>query len=1169
MTSTGAAHTATHRVSAAAMDDDGVLSQESRRKKKKRDSGVASWTTESTSVDPRASGAADGALATHGTHHSAQRKYPSRPSMLTPDTRRRAADSSNGEPSEDVYEYPINILLMLTNSALFHSSPNHMQHLLSAIHFLLCGPQASATGAGNTLRRKTPPPSVPSGTQTHDNPQAPLLSSLPPAEHPVDPATPFAPTTSEPSHETTAAIPPPSGTNVEMSDTPAVEFRMEDERPSAVPDTGGHDSNPDRRQSEAGHPFPTSTAQSSQLLLQHSSQPRRHVASLPVEDRVLQAVSPEAASVICRLITGVPPVDGKAPYYNPTFLSLSYTSPTHQSPLPVLSRIIARLYWSPKHHASVRSVLVSSITALVQFIASCLTALRAHTAEIVALHRQQQNDGKTDVSLDFLPPEHLRTPFDASLNLLLRLVISLQDVFWNHPSSNISETAVSGENERRSTTRTRAEDVSSRVNDANTASQGARSSRDRGEHNAGEQLSYQQDSINTRSDVPPSVTISVPTTGAAPVATEYSGNSGRSADRTTMRNREPFGERTLPSHEDEDVASLAALRDLFDAVGMPMLWTIADELLRDIEAACPFLSRKTTQLANLESDADSPLNSPASVPSDFDDTQQEETAARQHRATISATTSAADAVRTGDIDRATDGAPAPSSPILSASSPNTSRLNPPLVVNQLLPLINCYLVVQQVGTAADLGFRASCVPRVVSQQMGTKVDAQLQQRFSEQLAHLLLNPDGKSTKRHTEMLAFCERHRRVLNLLIQHSPGILSGAFQPLIALTPMCISFENKRQYFRQRLKQLRDGTRYEPIRLNVRRSLVFMDSFHQLRMRNGEEMKGKLVVHFQGEEGVDVGGLTREWFGILAREMFNPDYALFRREGTKSEFNHPNPLSHVNPDHLCFFKFVGRIIGKAIYDGQHLGAYFTRSFYKHMLGRKVSPSDAECIDPEFYKGLQMLLSHNINDLGLDLRFSTDIDEFGRTQIVDLIPDGRTITVTEENKHEYVKLVCEHKISRGIRPQIESFLEGFHELIPSKFLTIFDDKELELLISGISFVDVNDLRANTTYQGYESTSPQIYWFWDILEEMDQNCLATFLQFVTGTSRVPLGGFRELMGMCGPQRFSIHKDFDETRLPSAHTCFNQLDLPEYSSKELLKEKLFQAISEGSEGFGFA
>lgn len=93
-------------------------------------------------------------------------------------------------------------------------------------------------------------------------------------------------------------------------------------------------------------------------------------------------------------------------------------------------------------------------------------------------------------------------------------------------------------------------------------------------------------------------------------------------------------------------------------------------------------------------------------------------------------------------------------------------------------------------------------------------------------------------------------------------------------------------------------------------------------------------------------------------------------RREGSKAEFNHPNPLSSVNPDHLSFFKFIGRVIGKAIYDGHHIGAYFTRSFYKRMLGRQVSPADAESIDPEFYKSLQMLLTHRIEDLGLDLRF-------------------------------------------------------------------------------------------------------------------------------------------------------------------------------------------------------
>eukprot|EP01056_Protomagalhaensia_sp_Gyna25_P001812 Protomagalhaensia_sp_Gyna_25__1811@NODE_1957_length_1385_cov_3_308321_g1611_i0_p2_GENE_NODE_1957_length_1385_cov_3_308321_g1611_i0NODE_1957_length_1385_cov_3_308321_g1611_i0_p2_ORF_typecomplete_len159_score25_27HECT/PF00632_25/2_2e59_NODE_1957_length_1385_cov_3_308321_g1611_i056532 len=156
-----------------------------------------------------------------------------------------------------------------------------------------------------------------------------------------------------------------------------------------------------------------------------------------------------------------------------------------------------------------------------------------------------------------------------------------------------------------------------------------------------------------------------------------------------------------------------------------------------------------------------------------------------------------------------------------------------------------------------------------------------------------------------------------------------------------------------------------------------------------------------------------------------------------------------------------------------------------------------------------------------------------------------------------------------GLNAQLEAFFEGFNELMPPELLSIFDDKELELLISGLPQIDLHDLKAHTEYRGYLPTDQHIRWFWEILEEMDQNQLATFLQFTTGTSRVPLGGFQNLMGMRGPQRFVIVQAYGQDRLPAAHTCFNQLDVPNYETKELMKQKLLLAITEGKEGFGFA
>uniref|UniRef100_A0A3B0MHT7 HECT-type E3 ubiquitin transferase n=1 Tax=Theileria annulata TaxID=5874 RepID=A0A3B0MHT7_THEAN len=424
------------------------------------------------------------------------------------------------------------------------------------------------------------------------------------------------------------------------------------------------------------------------------------------------------------------------------------------------------------------------------------------------------------------------------------------------------------------------------------------------------------------------------------------------------------------------------------------------------------------------------------------------------------------------------------------------------------------------------------------------------------------------SENHLLMMNFVEKHKRLLNLFIKQTPSLLNGTFMPMIRLTPMCLSFDIKRQYFRQKLREGRVGLRIDPIKINVRRQHVFLDSYHQLRLKTSDEMKGKLSVSFGGEEGVDAGGLTREWYTILSKEFFNPNYALFTREGRKQEFNHPNPLSAINPDHLNYFKFIGRVIGKALYDGHHMEAYFCRSFYKHMLGSRITPCDAESVDPQFYNNLISIRNCSLEQLGLELYFSTEIDEFGKVKIIDLVPNGRNILVTDENKHKYIQLLCRHKVTNGIKEQLDAFMQGFRELISPELISIFDDRELELLISGIPIIDLENMKQNVEYINYTEESLQIIWLWEILSEFDQSHLAAFLQFVTGTSRVPIGGFKNLMGMRGPQKISIHKTFGQDRLPTAHTCFNQLDLPCYPSREMLKSKLLQAILEGKEGFGF-
>jgi hypothetical protein len=428
----------------------------------------------------------------------------------------------------------------------------------------------------------------------------------------------------------------------------------------------------------------------------------------------------------------------------------------------------------------------------------------------------------------------------------------------------------------------------------------------------------------------------------------------------------------------------------------------------------------------------------------------------------------------------------------------------------------------------------------------------------------------------SDFIRFAENHRKLVNLIALHDPYVLEESMNMLLK-HPKLLDFENKRVHFRKRVQSLaRQLSHHSRLTLNIRRPHAFEDSFNQLRVVSNSQLRSPLKVAFTGEEGVDAGGVSREWYQVMSREMFNPAISLFEAVPQGSSTYQPNPNSIVQTDeargisHLDYFKFVGHVVGKALLDDQVIDAHFTRSFYKHLLGQPLTYKDIEAVDPDFFKNLSWILDNSIDGV-LDLTFSEENDFFGQKSVIELCPNGANMKVTDANKRDYVDAVARHRMTSAIEPQIHAFLEGFWNVLPRVSLQLFSDHELELMISGLPDVDVLDLRANCEYHGgYSASSQVILWFWEILIAMDSEQRALLLQFVTGTSKVPVGGFSELQAFSGRQKFQIHKAYgDIDRLPTAHTCFNQLDLPEYNTKEQLKERLLLAIHEGKEGFGFA
>ncbi|XP_022249558.1 E3 ubiquitin-protein ligase Nedd-4-like isoform X2 [Limulus polyphemus] len=381
----------------------------------------------------------------------------------------------------------------------------------------------------------------------------------------------------------------------------------------------------------------------------------------------------------------------------------------------------------------------------------------------------------------------------------------------------------------------------------------------------------------------------------------------------------------------------------------------------------------------------------------------------------------------------------------------------------------------------------------------------------------------------------------------------------------PYSRDYKQKYEYLKTKLpKPSNVPNKFE---IKVSRASILEDMYRIVSsVSRVDLLKTKLWIEFDGEEVLDYGGASREMFFLLSREMFNPYYGLFEYSAADNYTLQINPFSGLcNEDHLLYFKFIGRIAGMAIYHGKLLDAFFIRPFYKMMLGKEIKLKDMESVDTEYYNSLLWILENDPAEL--ELTFSVDEELFGKMQQRELKPGGANIHLNKENRLEYINLVIRWRFVSRIQPQMNAFLEGFNDIVPLSLIKLFDEHELELLMCGIGKIDVKDWKNNTVYKGgYQPNHIVIQWFWRLLLSFNNEMRARLLQFVTGTSRVPMNGFKELYGSNGPQLFTIEKWGNVENLPRSHTCFNRLDLPPYESYQDLRDKLIQAI-EGSDTFG--
>jgi len=376
---------------------------------------------------------------------------------------------------------------------------------------------------------------------------------------------------------------------------------------------------------------------------------------------------------------------------------------------------------------------------------------------------------------------------------------------------------------------------------------------------------------------------------------------------------------------------------------------------------------------------------------------------------------------------------------------------------------------------------------------------------------------------------------------------------------------YKRKYEYLKQQLKKPNNvPNKFE---IKIRRNSILEDSYRQIQFpaHKVDILKTKLWIEFDGEVGLDYGGVAREWFYLLSKEMFNPYYGLFEYSATDNYTLQINPNSGLcNEDHLSYFKFIGRVAGMAVYHGKLLDGFFIRPFYKMMLGKPIELKDMEAVDTEYYNSLLWMKENDPSEL--ELTFQIDEENFGTIGQRELKPGGASIPVTSENKEEWQQLVIKWRFVSRVQAQMDNFLAGFNELVPLNLIKIFDAGELELLMCGIGVIDVKDWKQHTVYKGdYHPNHIVIQWFWRVVLSFNNEMRARLLQFVTGTSRVPMNGFKELYGSNGPQPFTIEKWGNPNSYPRAHTCFNRLDLPPYESYQQLRDRLIKAV-DNSEGF---
>jgi len=353
-------------------------------------------------------------------------------------------------------------------------------------------------------------------------------------------------------------------------------------------------------------------------------------------------------------------------------------------------------------------------------------------------------------------------------------------------------------------------------------------------------------------------------------------------------------------------------------------------------------------------------------------------------------------------------------------------------------------------------------------------------------------------------------------------------------------------------------------PVRLVVERERLIVSAQEAFARLSKAELLRPWKVTFAGEAARDIGGVRREFVTLLSRALCKPEEHLFEEVTDHSFLPSAESLKR-GRNHLKCFEFVGIFLAKCLLEGELLDVHLCPVVYKRILGKRVSYHDMAAVDRDFYRHQVLWVrDHDITDIMFqDFTCVRTVGASRKT--VELCPQGTERTVDNTNKLEYLDLLVEFKLSAEREPQLRALLQGFYSLISARDLQAFHEEELARVLEGDAGFSVSDLRSHTLYtQGYDQSSVPAQLLWQTLQEFSPAQRACFLQFVTGSPRLPSQGCSALEPV-----FTIQRVEETSKLPSASTCFNRLKLPGYASADDMRQKLLMAIEEGGEGFAFS